>query len=79
MRVMIIPAVASRTCPGLVRTAWSGMTEWLLCKRAPKLTAPPYIGRDNRIQGVCGIHLPLSSDGEAVDMILTAVAYRMPG
>jgi hypothetical protein len=47
--------------------------------RAPKLTTPPYIGRDNRIQGVCGIHLPLSSDGEAVDMILTAVAYRMPG
>ena len=47
--------------------------------RAPKLTAPAYIGRDNLIRGVSGIHLPLSSDGETVDMIFTAVAYRTHG
>ena len=44
--------------------------------RAPKLTAPAYIGKDKLIQGVAGIHLPLSSDGGMVDMIFTFVAYQ---
>jgi hypothetical protein len=44
--------------------------------RAPRLTAPSYTGRDKTVQGVSGVHLPLSNDGESVDMILTFVAYR---
>lgn len=44
--------------------------------RAPKLTAPAYTGGSKTVQSVSGIHLPLSSDGETVDMIFTFVAYR---
>ena len=44
--------------------------------REPRLTAPAYIGKDKLIQGVAGIHLPLSSDGGMVDMIFTFVAYQ---
>jgi hypothetical protein len=29
--------------------------------RAPKLTAPAYIGKDTLIRGVSGIHLPLTA------------------
>ncbi|UEM06844.1 PAS domain-containing protein (plasmid) [Skermanella rosea] len=43
--------------------------------RRPVLTTPPYHGPKAGIAGVSGIHLPLSSDGDTVDMILTAVAF----
>jgi hypothetical protein len=44
--------------------------------RAPKLTAPSYIGGDKTIQAVSGIHLPVSGDGETVDQIFTFVCYH---
>jgi hypothetical protein len=44
--------------------------------RAPRLTAPSYTGGDNTVQNVSGVHLPLSGDGDHVNMILTFVAYR---
>ena len=44
--------------------------------RMPKMTAPAYIGRDKLIQSVSGVHLPLSDDGEMVNMIFTFVSYQ---
>jgi len=45
--------------------------------RLPVLTEPPYSGPKTGISAVSGIHLPLSSDGKNVDMILTAVSFTM--
>ena len=43
--------------------------------RAPVLAEPPYTGAVAEISRVCGIHLPLSDDGVAVNMIMTVVDY----
>jgi hypothetical protein len=42
---------------------------------APLFAQPPYTGGDIRVRSVAGIHMPLSDDGAAVDMIMTVVAY----
>jgi|SRR4051794_11536253 hypothetical protein len=44
--------------------------------RAPKMTTPVYIGRDKLVRSVSGIHLPVSDDGETVNMIFTFVSYQ---
>jgi hypothetical protein len=45
--------------------------------RQPVFSAPPYSGPKAGVATVSGIHLPLSSDGWTVDMILTAVDFAM--
>jgi len=40
------------------------------------MTTPVYIGRDKLVRSVSGIHLPVSDDGETVNMIFTFVSYQ---
>ncbi|WP_207458554.1 hypothetical protein [Azospirillum sp. SYSU D00513] len=42
----------------------------------PLLTVPPYTGGNHAVRRAMGIHLPLSEDGERVDVILTIVTYE---
>jgi hypothetical protein len=44
--------------------------------RSPKFSTPPYAGGNPMVRGVSGIHLPLSADGETVNMIFTFVTYE---
>jgi hypothetical protein len=43
---------------------------------APLRSEPPYVGRTPGVHRVVVIHLPLSDDGETVNMIFTAVVFR---
>ena len=61
---------------GPASTVWTDRMK-VVETRLPVLTAPPYCGPKIGVSAVSGIHLPLSSDGKAVDMILTAVAFKM--
>ena len=45
--------------------------------KAPIRSEPPYVGRARGVRGVADIHLPLSNDDRAVNMILTVVAYDL--
>ena len=47
--------------------------------RAPTRSEPPYVGRTRGVRGVANIHLPLSNDDEAVNMIFTVVAFDTAG
>jgi hypothetical protein len=61
---------------GPCSTVWTDRMQVVETRR-PVLTAPPYSGPKAGISAVSGIHLPLSSDGKNVDMILTAVSFTM--
>jgi hypothetical protein len=43
----------------------------------PVFVAPPYTGGDETVKRVSGIHMPLSEDGETVNMILTVVSFGL--
>ena len=42
---------------------------------APLCCEPPYVGQTPGVHRIVVIHLPLSEDGETVNMIFTAVAF----
>ncbi len=58
----------------------TGATQWLLGRDAADVTSKnvlSFIGKDHAAQLI--LALPLSDDGETVDMLMTAHAYKLIG
>jgi hypothetical protein len=60
------------TGPG--STVWRHRREVVETGR-PVFAIPPYTGADETVLRVMGIHMPLSEDGETVNMIFSVVVY----
>lgn len=53
---------------------WSNF-EWVVAERQPKISRVPYAGPHNDFLSVVDIVMPLSQDGETVDMLFCVVDY----